>query len=207
MDIRSLIRSLFFTQEHFFSADYYYQCLGDRQTYTGIQQHACRRKSVQCAKEAFRGLQFPSHFLFSLLKTRRPHVAGCHLLCNEGNLLHWHDYGLKVSFHSLTLLIYSDNSIPDHFDNLVDTFGLTPGLTLHSMYSWFTCRGLDMMYPTICSVYSAKWLRAWLPLQGTANAAIHVSLRQSDHHDDATLLLLLLLLFPLHSHCAFPVRS
>lgn len=43
-------------------------------------------QSIPCAKDALRGLQFPSHFLSSLLKTQGPHVAGCYL-CNEGKLL------------------------------------------------------------------------------------------------------------------------
>lgn len=95
--------------------------------------------------------------------------------------------------------------VSDHFYNLVV-------LTLHCMYRCTHVKAgriwYDMIYPNICLAYSAKSLRAWLPLQGNANAAIHVSLRWSDHHDDASLLLLLrLLLFPLHSRCAFPVGN
>lgn len=56
---------------------------------TLIRDHGAanmQTQSIPCAKDALRGLQFPSHFLSSLLRTREPHVAGCHLW-NEGKLL------------------------------------------------------------------------------------------------------------------------
>lgn len=138
MDIRRLIRSLFFTEGHFFCS--LLLLVSGLQTYihTVIHRHTAafmQMQSVLCAKEAFRGLQSPSHFVLSVLKTHGPHVAGCHLLCNEWNLLQRHDYGLKVSFYSLTLLISSDNCF--HFscsisDNLTWWFWHCAACTIDS---------------------------------------------------------------------------
>lgn len=117
---------------------------------------------------------------------------------SEGSLLQSHDYGLKVSFPAL---IWPDkcSCLPCTCDNA------EPSRLLSSL-GWVQ---YGVMCSSICSVPSAKWLRARLALQGTADTAIHVSLPQSDHRDDAALVLHLLLLshllFPLRSHCVFPV--
>lgn len=90
-------------------------------------------QGIRCAKDALRGLQFPSHFLSSLLKTQGPHVAGCYLR-NEGKLLWRHGYGQKVSFHSLTLLSCPDYCL--HFSCLI--------------FGYF----YNLMVMTLCSIYS-----------------------------------------------------
>lgn len=155
---------------------------------TGIQQSAPRPGVHSVPKRQLRDYRVHLTFFFLCLGFVQQVVP-----CNEENLLQSHDYGLKVSFPPL---MCSDkcSCLPCTCDNAEPN-------RLLSRLGWVQC---GVMCTSICSVPSAKWLRARLALQGTANTAIHVSLPQSDHHDDAALLLLSHLLFPLRSHCVFP---
>lgn len=129
-------------------------------SHTGVQQASEQTQGGQCAKEAFRGLQFPSHFLCSLLKTRGPDVAGCHLLCNEGNPLHmimdWRCVFIHLLYSSILITVFHLSCwISDQFYNLVV-------LTPHCMYSRYTCRVLeasrdDMMYLSAQHTLLSGW--------------------------------------------------
>lgn len=141
MDICSLVNPVFFTEESFL------QSVGDRQAYvlscTGSQQ---------CAKEALVSISLSLFFVENLwpsLTRLSPlqwwESAPAAWLWTEG----W--------FPSTSLLIYSDNhshlycSISDHFNNLVV-------LTLHSVYSWFTCRSLEGPRMTWCILQSVQYI-------------------------------------------------
>lgn len=126
MAVHSLITSDKASIHHrgaFFSAAYYYQCLGDRDTHS---RQGNAESTVSVPRKHLEDYRFHLTFFNSLLKTGGPGVAGCHCHCNEGKLRQPHDYGLKVCFHHSFFILYS--------------VYILVVLRRHCTYSRYTCR-------------------------------------------------------------------
>lgn len=185
------------------SVIYYYYCLGEKLRHTHTQAHSQQTDTeYSVPRKHLEDYSFSLTFLFFVKDLWS-------WWCRLSFPLQWRKATPASWLWAEGLFSFTHSFCVSFLFPYIISYNFIVWWFLHcDACSRYTCRGYwesCMTWYVLLSVQHTL-LRAWLPLQGTANAAIHVSLWRSDHHDDATLLLLLLL-FPLHSCCAFPVGS